>query len=354
MLFIFVAEFCSIIYTQDIWALLSTEMCFLVRIRLNVVTLLCVTCTYAVGMRGWWREGDLLSILWASQVGLVGRMHLPVQEMKQTQVQPLGREDPLEKEMATHSSVLAWTAHGQRSLVGYSPWGHRELDTTEIMSVLLCTLCKTWHLTCTVSLSWMLSLSLFYVKKPESERQAIYPSGEETNRISLSQDWTQVPLPLPCCADSAGRNSPLWSLRLSIGPRAGEPFPKSSKHFFFHISKQMCFKMNLSNRASWVREDMLPKQVWHRRHPSWWWPEICKSVESMYFSLRIEEYVLKSLKAILFNPKVVNLMNSLRPNEGSLCLMEDLKYWHVKYCSFLYILLCLEWPCKDGYQWIDK
>ena len=46
----------------------------------------------------------------------------------------------------------------------------------------------------------------------------------------------------------------------------------------------------------------------------------------MYFSLRIEEYVLKSLKAILFNPKVVNLMNSLRPNEGSLCLMEDLKY----------------------------
>ena len=36
-----------------------------------------------------------------------------------------------EKEMATHSSVLAWEIHGQRSLVGYSPWGHKESDMTE-------------------------------------------------------------------------------------------------------------------------------------------------------------------------------------------------------------------------------
>ena len=31
----------------------------------------------------------------------------------------------LEKKMATHSSILAWRTHGQRSLVGYSPWGHK-------------------------------------------------------------------------------------------------------------------------------------------------------------------------------------------------------------------------------------
>ena len=31
-----------------------------------------------------------------------------MQEMKHTQVQPLGREDPLEKDMAAHSSILAW------------------------------------------------------------------------------------------------------------------------------------------------------------------------------------------------------------------------------------------------------
>ena len=40
------------------------------------------------------------------------------------------QEDPLEKEMATHSSILAWEIHGQRSLAGYSPWVHKEPDTT--------------------------------------------------------------------------------------------------------------------------------------------------------------------------------------------------------------------------------
>ena len=33
--------------------------------------------------------------------------------------------------MATHSSILAWKSHGQRNLVGYSPWGRKESDTTE-------------------------------------------------------------------------------------------------------------------------------------------------------------------------------------------------------------------------------
>ena len=39
-----------------------------------------------------------------------------MQEMKETGVQFLGREDPLEKEMATCSSISAWDTHGQRSL----------------------------------------------------------------------------------------------------------------------------------------------------------------------------------------------------------------------------------------------
>ena len=56
--------------------------------------------------------------------------HLP--PMRETWVRSLGREDPLEKEMVTHSSILAWRSiHGQRSLVSYSTWGHKELDTTE-------------------------------------------------------------------------------------------------------------------------------------------------------------------------------------------------------------------------------
>ena len=51
--------------------------------------------------------------------------------MQETQIQSLGWEDPLEKEMATHSSILAWKSHGWRSLAGYSPWGCKELDVTE-------------------------------------------------------------------------------------------------------------------------------------------------------------------------------------------------------------------------------
>ena len=42
--------------------------------------------------------------------------------MQDTQIQSLGQEDPLEKEMASHSNILGGS-HGQRSLVGYSPWG---------------------------------------------------------------------------------------------------------------------------------------------------------------------------------------------------------------------------------------
>ena len=49
-----------------------------------------------------------------------------VQEMW---IQSPGPEDPLGKEMAIHFSILAWETYEQRSLVEYSPWGHKELDT---------------------------------------------------------------------------------------------------------------------------------------------------------------------------------------------------------------------------------
>ena len=51
--------------------------------------------------------------------------------MWETHVRSLGWEDPLEKEMATHSSILVGEFHGQRSLVGYSARGRKEWDTTE-------------------------------------------------------------------------------------------------------------------------------------------------------------------------------------------------------------------------------
>ena len=51
--------------------------------------------------------------------------------VEETQVQSLGWKDPLEEEMAAHSVLLPGKSHGWRSLVGCSPWSHRELDMTE-------------------------------------------------------------------------------------------------------------------------------------------------------------------------------------------------------------------------------
>ena len=62
---------------------------------------------------------------------LVAQMvkHLPT--MWEIHFRSLGWEDPLEKEMATHSRTLAGKSHGWRSLVGYSLRGCKESDTTE-------------------------------------------------------------------------------------------------------------------------------------------------------------------------------------------------------------------------------
>ena len=53
----------------------------------------------------------------------------------ETWVLPLGWEDPLEEEMATHSSILAWRI----------PWGHRESDTTEQQRLLSVPCFRRWR-----------------------------------------------------------------------------------------------------------------------------------------------------------------------------------------------------------------
>ena len=80
---------------------------------------------------------DIDSNLCFNQPGILHDASLIAQSVKnlsamqETQVQFLGREDLLEKEMATHSSFLPGESHGQRSLVGYSPWGRKESDMIE-------------------------------------------------------------------------------------------------------------------------------------------------------------------------------------------------------------------------------
>ena len=51
--------------------------------------------------------------------------------MRETRVQSLGWDDPLEEGMATHSSTVAWRIPMDRGLMGYNPWGHKVSDVTE-------------------------------------------------------------------------------------------------------------------------------------------------------------------------------------------------------------------------------
>ena len=67
-----------------------------------------------------------------------------MQETQKMWVQFLDQEEPLKKEMATHSSILAWRIPWT---VGYSPWGHKELDMSERLS--------------THKITWSLVYSLF-------------------------------------------------------------------------------------------------------------------------------------------------------------------------------------------------
>ena len=58
--------------------------------------------------------------------------------VQETQVQSLGQEDPWRREWQPTLVFLPGELHGQRSLVDYSPVGHKELDMTEQLSTHTC------------------------------------------------------------------------------------------------------------------------------------------------------------------------------------------------------------------------
>ena len=89
-------------------------------------------------------NGDLKSALFVDKeptitvwggASLVAQMVKNPPAMQETRGQSLGWEDPLEKGMATIPVFLPGEFHGQRSLVGYSPQGCKESDTTKRLTL---------------------------------------------------------------------------------------------------------------------------------------------------------------------------------------------------------------------------
>ena len=69
--------------------------------------------------------GKYLLITFILGTSLVAQMVKNLPSMQETQFQSLGREEPLEKERLPTPIFWPGGFHGQRSLVGYSPWGLR-------------------------------------------------------------------------------------------------------------------------------------------------------------------------------------------------------------------------------------
>ena len=70
---------------------------------------------------------DLLS----KSKGSKGRAAPNPPAMQETQVRSLGQEDPWRRKWQPTLVFLPGESHGQRSLLGYSPWGRKESETTE-------------------------------------------------------------------------------------------------------------------------------------------------------------------------------------------------------------------------------
>ena len=107
--------------------------------------------------------------------------------MQETQVHCLGQEDPLRKEMATHSSILAPT---QRRLVGYSPQGRKESDATKRLHFLFSLSVLQKFI---VSAAAKMSQSCPTLCNPRDGS----PPGSQSLGFSRQEQWSGLPFPSP-------------------------------------------------------------------------------------------------------------------------------------------------------------
>ena len=79
---------------------------------------------------------ELAGLSW-SRAFLMAQMVKNPPARQKTSVQSLGQEDTWRREQLSTLVFLPGEFHGQRNLAGYSPWGHKESDTTEWLTFLV-------------------------------------------------------------------------------------------------------------------------------------------------------------------------------------------------------------------------
>ena len=111
-------------------------------------------------------------------------------------VQSLGWEDPIEEEVATYSSLLAGKFHEHRSLEGYNPWGFKESDKTEWLSMRVCVcVCARAHTQTHTQTPEFLKSSILESYAIVSEISPLCPEGtrvlsRETETEGISWAWS--------------------------------------------------------------------------------------------------------------------------------------------------------------------
>ena len=119
--------------------------------------------------------------------------NLPARQ--ETQVQSLGQEDPLEKRMAFHSSILAWRIPWTGKPSRHSPWGCRESDMTKQLTF------KTFFPEIVVCFLWLFSLLICslnfilfvnYLKESPSNKQEAMRKKGINKRISCHPEDVDV------------------------------------------------------------------------------------------------------------------------------------------------------------------
>ena len=92
---------------------------------------------YIVPSLSIWYSMNICWMLYLVSDSLIAKLIKSLPAVQETQFRSLGQEDPLEKEVATTPASLPGKSHGQRRLMGCSPWGCKELGMTERLTFYL-------------------------------------------------------------------------------------------------------------------------------------------------------------------------------------------------------------------------